>query len=54
MLESCLYRVLATHFSEEPYYARLLDLFHETTHQTAHGQQLDVTTAPVGSVDLSR
>lgn len=26
----------------------------QTTFQTAHGQLLDVTTAPIGSVDLSR
>lgn len=54
VLESCLYRILSKHFGTTPYYARLLDLFHDTTHQTAHGQQLDVTTAPVGSVDLTR
>lgn len=54
VLESCLYRILSRHFGSTPYYARLLDLFHDTTHQTAHGQQLDVTTAPAGSVDLSR
>ena len=53
-LDTCLYRLLSMHFGDEPYYARLLDLFHETTHQTAHGPQLDVTTAPIGSVDLSR
>ena len=26
----------------------------QTTHQTAHGQQLDTLTTPVGTVDLSR
>jgi len=31
-----------------------MDLFHEVTHQTAHGQLLDTTTAPIGTVDLSR
>ena len=54
VLESCLYRILANHFKNEKYYSYLLDLFHETTHQTAYGQQLDVTVAPPGTVDLSR
>ena len=54
VLESCLYRILANHFKSESYYSYLLDLFHETTHQTAYGQQLDVTVAPPGTVDLSR
>jgi hypothetical protein len=26
----------------------------QTTHQTAHGQLLDITTAPIGTVDLSK
>lgn len=26
----------------------------QTTHQTAHGQLLDITTAPIGSVDLAK
>ena len=26
----------------------------QTTHQTAHGQLLDIATAPIGTVDLSR
>lgn len=54
VLESCLYRILSNHFKGEKYYSYLLDLFHETTHQTAYGQQLDVTVAPPGTVDLSR
>jgi farnesyl diphosphate synthase len=54
VLESCLYRILSNHFKTEKYYAFLLDLFHETTHQTAYGQQLDVTVAPPGTVDLTR
>ena len=28
--------------------------FLQTTHQTAHGQLLDITTAPIGTVDLSK
>ena len=26
----------------------------QTTHQTAHGQLLDIMTAPMGTVDLNR
>ena len=123
LVESCIYRILQRHFSAAPYYAQLLELFHEvrlvspcrrmhacmqgvgwhalgparlsavscmpsllanllegkathsrslhawahemparperacaaqTTHQTAHGQLLDIATAPIGTVDLSR
>ena len=38
------------HFRSHPAYADLVDLFHETTYQTAHGQMLDVKTAPIGTV----
>ncbi|CAK0736430.1 hypothetical protein CVIRNUC_000745 [Coccomyxa viridis] len=54
ILESCIYRVLKKHFAGKTYYPLLLDFFHETTHQTAHGQLLDITTAPIGTVDLSK
>ncbi|BDA42860.1 Farnesyl pyrophosphate synthase [Coccomyxa sp. Obi] len=54
ILESCIYRILKKHFGQKPYYGLLLDVFHETTHQTAHGQLLDITTAPIGTVDLSK
>ncbi|KAL3163202.1 hypothetical protein ABBQ32_009605 [Trebouxia sp. C0010 RCD-2024] len=54
ILESCIYRILKSHFRSSPYYTELLDLFHETTHQTAHGQLLDLTTAPLGTTDLSK
>lgn len=54
ILESCLYRILKKHFSSMPSYVHLMDLFHEITHQTAHGQLLDTTTAPIGTVDLTR
>jgi farnesyl diphosphate synthase len=54
ILESCIYRVLKMHFGSHPAYAQLLELFHDVTHQTAHGQLLDTTTAPIGTVDLSR
>lgn len=36
--------------SSLPCYVHLLDLFHEVTYQTAHGQLLDTTTAPIGTV----
>ena len=29
LLESCIYRILQRHFSSLPYYAQLLELFHE-------------------------
>ncbi|KAF8064640.1 FPS1 [Scenedesmus sp. PABB004] len=54
LLEACIYRILKAHFAATPGYARLLDLFLETTYQTAHGQLLDLTTAPPGAEDLSR
>lgn len=54
VLESCIYRILSRHYRKEAYYAQLLELFHETTHQTSHGQMMDLITAPIGTVDLSR
>ena len=54
ILESCIYRILKKHFGSHPAYVNLLDLFHEVTHQTSHGQLLDTTTAPIGTVDLTR
>ena len=54
ILESCIYRILKKHFNAHPAYVHLLDLFHEVTHQTSHGQLLDTTTAPIGTVDLTR
>jgi hypothetical protein len=29
ILESCIYRILKSHFGGQPYYAQLLDFFHE-------------------------
>lgn len=29
LLESCIYRILQRHFAAAPYYAQLLELFHE-------------------------
>jgi Polyprenyl synthetase len=54
LLEQLLYFILRTHLRGHPAYTPLLELFLETTHQTAHGQLLDLITAPVGTVDLSK
>lgn len=54
LLECCIYRVLKKHFRSHAAYGQLMDLFHETTFQTSHGQLLDLTTAPIGSVDLAK
>lgn len=55
ILESCIYRLLKIHFGAHPAYVALLELFHDTTHRTAHGQLLDTTTTPPGGkVDLTR
>jgi len=54
LLESFLFKVIRRHFSGEPYYAQLLDLFHEMTYATEVGQLLDLTSnLPGGRVDLS-
>eukprot|EP00201_Polytomella_parva_P008941 CAMPEP_0175056390 /NCGR_PEP_ID=MMETSP0052_2-20121109/10642_1 /TAXON_ID=51329 ORGANISM="Polytomella parva, Strain SAG 63-3" /NCGR_SAMPLE_ID=MMETSP0052_2 /ASSEMBLY_ACC=CAM_ASM_000194 /LENGTH=354 /DNA_ID=CAMNT_0016321407 /DNA_START=2121 /DNA_END=3185 /DNA_ORIENTATION=- len=54
LLERCIYSILRRHFKTHPAYADLVDLFHEVTFQTCHGQLLDLTTAPIGSVDLTK
>ncbi|KAF7331595.1 Fructose-bisphosphate aldolase [Mycena kentingensis (nom. inval.)] len=54
MLESAIYFLLKKHFRPEPYYVDLLELFHETTHQTELGQLIDLITAPEDHVDLDR
>lgn len=54
LLECAIYRILKRHFSQDAFYAQLLDLFLETTFQTANGQLLDVVMAPVGEVDVDR
>merc|ERR1719264_1816047 len=41
MIEMLVYKVLKRHFSAEPYYAQILDLFLETSFQTECGQLLD-------------
>lgn len=54
MLEGLIYILLKKFFKKEPYYADLLDLFHEVTFQTELGQLLDLITAPEDHVDLSK
>eukprot|EP00195_Chlamydomonas_chlamydogama_P012902 CAMPEP_0202897368 /NCGR_PEP_ID=MMETSP1392-20130828/6140_1 /ASSEMBLY_ACC=CAM_ASM_000868 /TAXON_ID=225041 /ORGANISM="Chlamydomonas chlamydogama, Strain SAG 11-48b" /LENGTH=359 /DNA_ID=CAMNT_0049582977 /DNA_START=181 /DNA_END=1260 /DNA_ORIENTATION=+ len=54
LLECCIYRIIKKHFADHPAYVQIMDLFHEVTFQTSHGQQLDLITAPIGNVDLSK
>jgi farnesyl diphosphate synthase len=54
LLEQIIYFILRQHLRSHPAYVQLLELFLETTHQTAHGQLLDLITAPVGVPDLSK
>jgi len=54
LLESFIFKIIKKHFQQEPYYAELVNLFHETIHQTEVGQLLDLTSnLPGGKVDLS-
>mmetsp|Transcript_15759 Transcript_15759/g.53479 ORF Transcript_15759/g.53479 Transcript_15759/m.53479 type:complete len:396 (-) Transcript_15759:115-1302(-) len=55
LLESCVFKILKTHFGHEPYYVQLVDLFLEVTRQTELGQLLDLTTqSQDGTIDLTR
>nr|AFO53558.1 farnesyl pyrophosphate synthase [Phlegmariurus carinatus] len=54
ILRAHITRILKSHFRNKPYYTDLLDLFNEVDYQTASGQLLDLITAPVGEVDLSK
>jgi len=53
LLESFIFKIIKKHFGHEPYYADLVNLFHETVHQTEVGQLLDLTSNLPGKVDLS-
>ncbi|XP_014663778.1 PREDICTED: farnesyl pyrophosphate synthase-like isoform X1 [Priapulus caudatus] len=55
-LETCIYALLKKYLRGRPCYIDIIDLFHETTSRTVHGQCLDVCTAsPVEKrVNLSR
>jgi farnesyl diphosphate synthase len=54
LLEQIIYFILRKHLKGHAAYGAIMDLFLETTHQTAHGQLLDLITAPMGSVDLRK
>jgi farnesyl diphosphate synthase len=54
VLECQIYSMLKKHCKSLPCYADLLEMFHDVTHQTAHGQLIDLITAPIGVVDLSK
>lgn len=54
LLEQLAYLVIRKHLKSHAAYGDLLDLFLQTTHQTAHGQLLDLITAPIGKVDLTK
>jgi farnesyl diphosphate synthase len=54
MLESAIYHLIKVYFRAEPFYADLLDLFHETTYRTEMGQLIDLITAPEDKVDLNK
>eukprot|EP00955_Chlamydomonas_euryale_P115291 366340-Chlamydomonas_euryale.AAC.4 len=54
LLEAQIYRTIKKHLKGHPSYLEILELFHDVTFQTAHGQLLDVTTAPIGTVDLTK
>lgn len=55
LLEMQIYKLLKRHVGpKDPAYAHLLELFHEVTYQTASGQLIDLITAPIGVVDLSK
>lgn len=47
ILESCIYRILKSHFRSSPYYTELLDLFHEVS---LSAEALSCTTAARNAV----
>lgn len=54
ILEGIIYRLLYKYFKEEPYYADLVNIFHDVSFRTELGQLLDLTSnLPGGRVDLS-
>jgi farnesyl diphosphate synthase len=46
MLSSAVYRLLKSHFKNEPYYLNIVELFLECTWQTEIGQLVDSVTSP--------
>ena len=54
VLECQIYSMLKRHCKGLPCYAELLEMFHDVTYQTASGQLIDLITAPIGVVDLTK
>ncbi|KAJ7711277.1 farnesyl-diphosphate synthase [Mycena metata] len=54
MLEAAIYFLLKKHFRGDACYVDLLELFHETTHQTELGQLIDLITADEVHVELDK
>ena len=54
LLEAHIYVILRKYFGSDPVYVHLLELLHETTHQTALGQFLDLTTSEPDKVEFER
>lgn len=54
LLEGAIYQMLRMHFKGEPYYTDLLEMFHDVSYMTEMGQLIDLITAPVNKVDLSK
>ena len=52
IIESQIYVMLKKYFRTQPYYADLLELFHETSYQTELGQLLDLTSLRPGRLDF--
>ena len=53
IIESQIYIMLKRYFRNQPFYADLLDLFHETSYQTELGQLLDLTSLRPGQLDFN-
>lgn len=53
IVESQIYVLLKKYFRSQPFYADLVDLFHETSYQTELGQLLDLTSLKPGQLDFS-
>lgn len=45
MVENCIYYILKKNFDQQPYYVKLLELFHEAMMITTFGQTLDMHMA---------
>lgn len=45
MVENCIYYILKKNFDHQPYYVKLMELFHEAMMITAFGQTLDMHMA---------